>query len=640
MSSPGLRFLLLEDNAGDAALVRRVVERMSTPAPALVHVGTLAEALATLRREPFDLVLTDLHVPDSDGLDTCRELCAAEVETAVVVLSGSHDGIGDAALALGAQDYLTKGEFEPDDLARVLRHARQRHALSQRLCDTERRLRHLLRAAPVAIYSAHADLTGRTTFISDNVADLLGHPATAFVGIVGAWQALIHPDDRERALAESRAAVAAGGGTTEYRIRHGDGRWVWVRDELKPAGPSEVVGCVSDISEHKRLEHELRLAMEAAVASSSAKSAFLSNMSHELRTPLNAVIGFAELLRDLTGGDLTGKQERWVENILTSGRHLLTLINDVLDLAKVDAGKMVLDVAEFAPAPTIAGVIDMVRPIAAKKTVAITLAPAAELPQIAADQTKFKQVLYNLLANAIKFTPAVGTITVRAELAPAGGGLRLRVDDTGIGIDPATLELIFEDFTQIEGGAAGKQAGTGLGLALARRMVLLHGGRIWAESAGLGKGTSVIVELPLGPPTPAIAPAPGGTRQSVLVVEDNDLDRELMVALLERSGYTVVTATTGTDALRLAKTRALDLVLLDLGLPDIDGLDLARRLKQDARTAPLPLIAVSARASRSDSAAALAAGCAIHIPKPFDTRTLRTVVHEILRPARRGARSG
>jgi signal transduction histidine kinase len=280
----------------------------------------------------------------------------------------------------------------------------------------------------------------------------------------------------------------------------------------KPLHAAEVLIRVHNVIENRLLRREAKMRMERAEAqrvqsesANIAKTHFLANMSHELRTPLNAIIGFSEILADKTFGELNNRQHKYCNNILKSGRHLLQVVNDILDLSKVEAGRVALNRSSFSVAKALSEVETIVRTLAGKKGIRLDVETAPKSTSIFADEAKFKQIMYNLLSNAIKFTRGGGKVSVTATMqhatsedpSPSGESLRVAVTDTGIGIKLKEQRRIFEEFEQVDSSYARQQQGTGLGLALTKRLVERHGGRIWVVSEGLeGKGSAFIFLIP------------------------------------------------------------------------------------------------------------------------------------------------
>jgi signal transduction histidine kinase/CheY-like chemotaxis protein len=373
------------------------------------------------------------------------------------------------------------------------------------------------------------------------------------------------------------------------------------------------------LAEQARLNADLGAAVDSLSLASKAKSDFLASMSHELRTPLNAIIGFSDLMdgeETEAGEGMRLVPAEWIGHIRTSGRHLLDLINDILDLAKVEAGRIDLKLEPIALPTTIAEVVTALRPLTDRKHLRVT----TDVPALAvtADRIRLRQILDNLLSNSIKFTPDGGRIHISA--AGSTTEVRVSVADTGIGIAPADQKAVFEEFTQV-GDAAARKAGTGLGLALTRRLVEAHSGTVELESE-LGVGTTFTVCLPRtatpvsGEQFPATGPnGPGG----VLVVEDDVAAAQLLCARLRDVGYEPILARGGAQCLDLAHKAHPDAILLDILLPDIDGWQVLRSLKADPATRDIPVIIATVL---DEHDVGLALGAVDYLVKPIEPDAL------------------
>ena len=370
---------------------------------------------------------------------------------------------------------------------------------------------------------------------------------------------------------------------------------------------------------------ELVSAKREAEEANLAKSEFLANMSHELRTPLNAIIGFAEILRDGICGELNDDQMSSVIDIHESGKHLLQMINDVLDLSKVEAGQMELQLEEFSVTRAMDDARLIVRDMVSKKRLSLEVAVPEDLPGIYADRVKFKQIMYNLLSNAVKFTPEGGSITVDTSFND--DEFLISVTDTGMGIDPEHQETIFDEFKQLDSSRARQYEGTGLGLALTKRLVGLHDGRIWVESEGLGMGSKFSFTLPvrklevearqkiLGRLSSTVQASDTPMGKTILVVEDNIQAAQLLCIYLNEAGYNTVVAADGDKAVEMARAVKPFAITLDIMLPKKDGWQVMQELKSFQDTRDIPVVIVSVV---DDKSFGFSMGAVGYLVKPLD----------------------
>ena len=374
--------------------------------------------------------------------------------------------------------------------------------------------------------------------------------------------------------------------------------------------------------QNARLFREVEEKGRQLAVASQHKSQFLANMSHELRTPLNAVLGYTELILDETFGDVPEPIRDSLERARNSGQHLLGLINDVLDLSKIEAGQLILSLADYAMEEVTQAVATGVESLAAEKKLALRVTVPPDLPPGRGDSRRIAQVLLNLVGNALKFTEAG---EVRVEVTVSDGSFVVSVADTGPGISEADQARIFEEFQQADSSSTRKKGGTGLGLAIAKRIVEMHGGRIWVESA-LGRGSTFRFALPVRVERQVAAPM----SKRILVVEDHEENRRILRLLLTKAGFELIEAETGEDGVRLAETERPDLILMDIQLPGLDGYEATRRIKANPALRPIPLIVVTSYALSGDDVKAFEAGCDAYVTKPFVPRQLLAKVREYL----------
>ncbi len=625
------------------------------------------EALRRLLAEEFALVLLDVQMPGMDGFETAT-LMKRHPRTAhipIIFVTAIHREAAHLfrGYERGAVDYLTK-PFDPSilrskvrvfvDLFVKERQLREQSALiheresRDREHRTEERFRALLDSMPLCVWALGAD--GTPVYANRSWLEYAGADA----GAQGPMAAL-HPEDEAAVRTDVQTALQRGEPIElEYRLRSArDGSYRWHAVRFLPQRDPEGIvtgwiGTATDIENFKRAQDahadlavKEREAREAAEAANRAKDEFLATLSHELRTPLNAMVGWTHMLRSRTLS--ADKAQKALETIERNARAQAELIEDILDVSRIIAGKLRIEIHPVDLPSIVDVAVDAVRPAAEAKGIVLERR-TGELPQrFSGDAVRLQQSIWNLLSNAIKFTPAGGRVEldVRAD----DGQVIVQVTDTGCGISPDFKPYVFDRFRQLDSSSKRTHGGLGIGLAIVRHIVELHGGSVTCESAGADRGATFTVRLPIRTEESApIAVAPevrqaGAMRPSsdemvdltgikVLLVDDEPDARELLTEVLQQCGAIVVATHSADEAMRLIPRERPAVLLSDIGLPGEDGYKLISRVRAlpPEQGGKLPAAAITAYARSDDAIRALAAGYQRHAPKPIQPTTLAALV--------------
>ena len=611
-SFPDVETFTSTSSSSDLPIVRAVLRQQGAWDGTDQHrVPVLAE-LRAIPDSPWFIVV---KLDEAEFLEGERSHALATLATTLlgIVLIGA--GVSHA--------YRTRQEQLEQGLADAKRHD---IAAQRALMASDERLRLALEAGNVGLYDI--DLAGGCVTVSAEYASMLGHASDAFRETARTWVARLHPDDRIRVLRAYRDYVENRATTfdLEYRLRAADGQWRSVLSvarivERDAAGaPSRMLGTHVDLTAHKASEAALIAANEAAESAAKAKSNFLAIMSHEIRTPMNGVLGMTSLLAETS---LTDEQRVYVESSRRSAESLLVIINDILDFSKAEAGKLQVESIPFDLRVVIQDVADLLQVKAETQGIALVVRTPAGCPsRVVGDPGRIRQVLINLVGNAIKFTEQ-GEVRVDVGATTSSEGIRFRVDvtDTGIGIPDIQLASLFQPFTQADSSTTRRFGGTGLGLSICKRLVELMGGEIGARSVpGSGSTFWFTVCLPEAEAeaetvlartpgsrdttrhslvqsgrlaaTPSVAVAGGvspaarddAARRDVLIVEDNPVNQMVASRMLEKFGCRVTVTNDGVSGVTAAMARPFDLILMDLQMPRMDGLEATRQIRCSRRT--------------------------------------------------------
>jgi PAS domain S-box-containing protein len=587
-------------------------ELIGRPIDELVHPDD-----AAFLRASFDVVMAGAPLPSYSAFEH-------RIRTAT----------GDWMMVEGAPGVVPGPDGRPAGLVTQLRDVSGRKKELVQLAESEARFRLLADRATDMIVCT--DAAGIITYISPacrilgfTAEDMIGQPAIAF----------LHADDQPTATERNRALLDGHPGATaqrrEYRAMMKDGGHLWLEggssvNHDAAGAVVDVVTHLRDVTERRAAEDELRRKRAEAEAATLAKSEFLANMSHEIRTPLTGILGFAGLLEKSDA--LPADAQVFATRIATASRALLAVVNDILDFSKIEAGQVELAPAPIDPVGFVVETVELVSAQAQAKQLTIETVIRTPLPAaVAADGGRLRQVLLNLLTNAVKFTEA-GGVTVGIGYDGAAEALRVSVADTGVGIAADQRDRLFQRFSQGDGSISRQYGGTGLGLAICKSLSAAMGGEIGVESeAGEGSTFWFTVRAPACEPegkAPAeeIEALEAGPAR-ILIVDDSPVNRELVGVLLGVFGHELSEACGGAEAVEAAAQRPFDLILMDLQMPGMDGLAATRAIRADSpfnRTTPI--VALSANILPTHLEACRIAGMDDHIGKPIDTRELLTKV--------------
>ncbi|MEM9539893.1 MAG: PAS domain-containing protein [Cyanobacteria bacterium P01_E01_bin.42] len=468
------------------------------------------------------------------------------------------------------------------------------------------------------------------------------------------FRTYIHPEDEARAMQAMTAHLEQGQPyEVEYRLRHAAEHYIWVLvtgqatwDETGQA--VFMAGAIQDISDRKAREAELQQTIAQLEVATHSKDEFLAGMSHELRTPLNAILGLSESLQEGIFGAIDERKKQTLDTIYESGSHLLSLINDILDTAKIEAGKVELELACTNIRGFCQSSLRLIRQQAFQKEISLDLQLPERLPSLCLDERRIRQALLNFLSNAVKFTPTGGVVGLAVQVLPpvepngqasTRQVLRMSVTDTGIGISPQDRAKLFQPFSQLNAGLNCKHSGTGLGLFLTRQIVELHGGTVGVRSE-VGKGSCFWIDLPFDEETKCTpencvddsvkVPPVGRDKPLVLLAEDNLSNVAMMRSYLEAKGLQLIFAENGQEAIEQARACQPDVILMDIQMPVMDGLEATRRIRQIPDLQEIPIVALTAFAMENDKEKCLVAGADDYLSKPIKLKQLARKIHQFI----------
>jgi len=691
------RILIVDDSDIDRDTYIRYLRSDTDYTYEIMEAENLDDGLELWRSQSPEIVLLDLKLPDGDGLEFLEALHQScnDKRLPVIVLTGQGDEqTAVRAMKLGASDYLEKKDVTAISLCISIGQLRDCLTINQQLVRSQQQqqehlqnlqkytqqlqireieLEKLSERLALSLKSGEIgcwewEIVENTVHWDERMYQLYAVAETPDLYLYDVWANALHPDDR--AAAESLLQQTILGKEkkkyeTEFRIIHPDQSIHFIRSYATVLRDSDgkaqrLIGVNFNISDRKEVEEQLRQTNEQLIRATRLKDEFLANMSHELRTPLTAVLGMSEILQKEMLGSINERQQKALIAIRKGGQHLLELINDILDLSKISSGKVELDLESVSVENVCDSSLVYVKQQAFQKRVEVYSNIAPNISNILVDERRLRQILINLLVNAVKFTPKKGKVCL---LVSVGCGdtwqgeatvpnhlkeqnlpmILFQVTDTGIGISNQDLHRLFQPFMQLDSGINRQYEGTGLGLVMVKQIAELHDGQVSVTSV-IGKGSTFTVALPyqmsestlrspelLTPFSLPITKSKNAIAPTILLVEDNEANIQTFTAYLSAYEYQVVLAQNGEEGVAMAKAHQPDIILMDIQMPVMDGLEATRLIRADPKLATVPIVALTARAMQGDQELCIEAGANQYLSKPIELEQLVGVIGQFLK---------
>ena len=647
-----LKILIIDDDKVDSTTISRSISQSGIIAE-VDSVFSAKEGIEMIKSLKYDLIFLDYLMPDTDGISFLKKIRDLDIETPVIfVTSQGDEKIASQAILSGASDYIPKTLLTPDGVSQSIRNTIKLNESLKLRKATELELKvnsnRLLEAQKLAkIASWEINMSNNEMYFSDEFFAIF-EVERENINSIDYFKSCF-TDVKDLILFKNNLkSVMATREETQFHhsITSKKGNVKYINQFIKclndeKGKPCKILGTIQDISEQKRNELELIKAKELAEKAVEIKEQFLTNMSHEIRTPMNGIIGFAKILE---GTKLNDDQKQSVEAIKKAGQNLMVIINDILDFSKIEANKMTVEEANFSLSKTVDSVIELLTQNAVEKKIKLLCdIDSAIHDELIGDPTKLSQILFNLIGNALKFTEKgfVELVITEIEGNESESLLKFSVIDSGIGISKDKIDSIFESFNQASNETTRKYGGTGLGLTITRRLVELQGGQITAESI-VSKGSeftfslkykkaSQIIESPVALNIKNISPD-FLKDINILLVEDNELNQLLAVKVFEKWDKKIDIANNGKEAIEKISTNFYDIILMDIQMPGMDGIELTRYIRSSmGEKSNIPIIALTAHATKGEERRCFENGVNDYLSKPYNFDVLLNKLYHNLK---------